>query len=160
MMFQDAEPPQRLRGKNQRLLSSSTGTAGVCTAVDYSQRTGGSGGKPVMLPKLNPMSLDSSAGSSLDAQEKVHIALLQMEREDQVREFELRRELKLRKLEADTAERMRELELKAKARPVSVGESLSSTSRSDVGKNIPLVKGERLLGRKVCCLTTGVQHVK
>lgn len=49
------------------------------------------------------------------------------------------RELELRKLEADTAVRMWELELKARASPVSVGELLSSTSGFNVGKNILLV---------------------
>lgn len=110
------------------------------------------GVKPVTLPKFDPVSVESSGGSRLSAWEKVRIARLQMEKEDWKREFQfcrelqlkkladdaqLRQEMELRKLEADTAVRM--LELKAKASPVLVGDSLSSTSAFNVGRNILLV---------------------
>lgn len=76
--------------------------------------------KPVLLPKFNPEALEYSAGLRLGARKKVRIAWLQREREDRVRELNLCWELELRKLEAYTAIRMRELQLKARANPVSV----------------------------------------
>ncbi|CAL8301567.1 unnamed protein product [Lota lota] len=56
---------------------------------------------------------ESSPGSKLDVRLKVRLQRLQMEREGQEREFQLRRELELKKLEAETAIRMREVELQA-----------------------------------------------
>lgn len=67
------------------------------------------------LPKINPVSTQSSAGSRLGAREKVLIAQLLMEEDARVREVDLRRELELKKVEAATAIRMQELELKPRA---------------------------------------------
>ncbi|KAF3833515.1 hypothetical protein F7725_024719 [Dissostichus mawsoni] len=48
----------------------------------------------------------SHTGSKLDARLKVRLARLQWEKEEREREFQLRRELEIRKLDADTAFRM------------------------------------------------------
>ena len=53
----------------------------------------------------------SHTGSKLDARLKVRLARLQWEKEEREREFQLRRELEIRKLDADTAFR-RELEIR------------------------------------------------
>lgn len=65
--------------------------------------------KPLKLPQFDTFTLESSPGSRFDTCLKVRLARLQLEKEE--REFPLRRELELCKLEAQTAFRMRELKL-------------------------------------------------
>ncbi|XP_071058466.1 uncharacterized protein [Pseudochaenichthys georgianus] len=78
-------------------------------------------------------------GSKLDARVKVRMARLQCEREEREREFQLRRELEIRKLEADTAVRMRKLELQAAVVGDSAVTPSGSAAAFDVGSNIQLV---------------------
>ena len=82
----------------------------------------------------------SHTGSKLDARLKVRLARLQWEKERE-RDFQLRRELEIRKLDADTAFRMRQLELQTGSVGTSSGtQPLSgSTTAFDVGSNIQLV---------------------
>ncbi|KAG8000354.1 Ribonuclease inhibitor [Nibea albiflora] len=61
-------------------------------------RGGGVEVKPLTLPQFVPYSLQSSPGSRLDARLKVRLARLQLETEE--REFQLRRELELKRLES------------------------------------------------------------
>ena len=100
---------------------------------------------PLTLPRFEPVSIESSSGCRLDARLKIRLARLQLETQEkrEEREFQLRRELELRKLEAETAIKMRQLELQTGdvmlrspdgARSVS-----SSTPTFDVSKNIALV---------------------
>lgn len=104
-------------------------------AVNPAQQHEGTVGKPVTLPPFVPSSSESSPGSKLDVRMKVRLQRLEMEREGQEREFQLRRELELKKLDAETAVRMRQLELQA--REHSHGRTI--TSGFDVSKNISLV---------------------
>ncbi|XP_071061311.1 uncharacterized protein [Pseudochaenichthys georgianus] len=80
-------------------------------------------------------------GSKLDARVKVRMARLQCEREEREREreFQLRSELEIRKLEADTAVRMRKLELQAAVVGDSAVTPSGSAAAFDVGSNIQLV---------------------
>lgn len=60
----------------------------------------GGEGKPVLtLPRFDPLSAESSASSKLDARLKWRLARLKMEREErrEEREFQLRREVELKK---------------------------------------------------------------
>lgn len=67
--------------------------------------------KPMTIPRYDPLSSVSSA--STDARVKVRLARLQLEAQEKEREFQLRRELEFKRLEADTAVRMRQLELQS-----------------------------------------------
>ncbi|XP_071062224.1 uncharacterized protein [Pseudochaenichthys georgianus] len=80
-------------------------------------------------------------GSKLDARVKVRMARLQCEREEREceREFQLRQELEIRKLEADTAVRMRQLELQAAVVGDSAVTPSGSAAAFDAGSNIQLV---------------------
>lgn len=64
--------------------------------------------QPVTWPPFEPMSVDSSPGSKLDARLRVRLIHLQVEREAK-RNVQLRRELEL-KFEAETALKMRHME--------------------------------------------------
>ncbi len=46
-------------------------------------------GKPFTLPPFDPLSVESSPGSILDAKLKVNLALLQLEKDDREREFQV-----------------------------------------------------------------------
>ncbi|KAG8013708.1 hypothetical protein GBF38_022336, partial [Nibea albiflora] len=72
-------------------------------------------GRPVTIPHFVPFSVESTPGSKVDARLKVRLARLQLEKEEREseREFQFRRELELKKLEADTAVRLRQVELQA-----------------------------------------------
>lgn len=69
---------------------------------------------PLYFPRFDPVSPESSPGSKLDARLKLRLARLRLEQEEkrEEREFELRRELELKKLdiEKDTL-KVRQLEL-------------------------------------------------
>lgn len=69
----------------------------------------------------------------MDARSKVRLA--------REREFQLRRELELRKVEAETALRMRQIELQADSGSPGADRLpvLGSAGSFDVSKNIPLV---------------------
>lgn len=62
-------------------------------------------------PHFIPLSVESSPGSKLDALLKVRLARLQLEKEEWEQEFQLRREMELKRLEAETALKMRQLEM-------------------------------------------------
>ncbi|KAG1935513.1 retrotransposable element [Pimephales promelas] len=100
--------------------------------------------KPITIPQFLPFSVESSPGSKQDSRLKVRLLRLQMEKEEKERDFELHRELELRKLEADTAFKMRQLELQTTAdaaRPVPAADKISPQSAGDydVSKYISLV---------------------
>lgn len=77
------------------------------------------------LPPFEPLSVDTSPGSRLDARLRIRLARLQLEKEEREREFQLWRELELRRLEAQTAIKMRQLELQTC--PVSFAGAQSSS---------------------------------
>ncbi len=97
------------------------------------------------LPRLLPLSVESSSSSRDDARLKVRLVRLQLDREERERDFQLRRELELKCLEAETALKMRGLELQARAAPSSVSPEIRSSSNTtfDVSKNIALVPAFR-----------------
>ncbi len=97
------------------------------------------------LPRLLPLSVESSSSSRDDARLKVRLVRLQLDREERERDFQLRRELELKRLEAETALKMRGLELQARAAPSSVSPEIRSSSNTtfDVSKNIALVPAFR-----------------
>jgi hypothetical protein len=115
--------------------------------------------KPVTIPHFVPFSVESSPGSKQDSRLKVRLLRLQVEKEERERDFQLRRELELKrltaetetsrelelkKIEADTAFKMRQMELQTKvdaARPVTPASVFSpqSASEYDVSKCISLV---------------------
>lgn len=101
-------------------------------------QSGGVEEKPLTLPQFVPFSVESSPGSKLDARLKVRLARLQLEKEE--REFQLHRELELRKLEAETI-KLRQLEMQANSVHSAVNIQSSSTSSAafDVSKHISLV---------------------
>lgn len=88
----------------------------------------------ILLPRFEPLSEQTSPGSKLDARLKVRLAHLQLETQENVlvlreeREFQLRREFELRKLEAEAAIKMRQLELQAGSVCTPAGAQLSSGS--------------------------------
>lgn len=61
---------------------------------------------PVTLLRFVPYSVESSRGSKVHMRLKVCLARHQLEKEEMEREFQLRRELELKKLEAETAVRV------------------------------------------------------
>lgn len=98
----------------------------------------------------------TSSTSGGDARLKVHLARLHLEREEREREYQFRRELELKKLEAEstrvlelkkleaeTAIRMCELELRSAQFPAAVAGTVLSGSNAtgnfDVSKHISLV---------------------
>ncbi|XP_033972270.1 uncharacterized protein LOC117471407 isoform X1 [Trematomus bernacchii] len=114
------------------------------------------------MPQLDSFSAGSSpTGSKLDARVKVRMARLQWEKEERDRDFQLRRELEIRKLEleirkleadtdvrreleirkveADTAVRMRQLELQAAGGCDSAVTSSGPAASFDVSRHISLV---------------------
>ncbi|CAI5669654.1 unnamed protein product [Oreochromis niloticus] len=113
-------------------------------------------GGPITLPRFDPLSTQSSEGSKQDARLKVHLARLQLEKEQLEREFQLKREIELRRLDAELARarevelkkvevevetkvKMRQLELQQASSP-PVAASLSQTEvQFDVGRNSRLV---------------------
>uniref|UniRef100_A0A669BC36 CCHC-type domain-containing protein n=1 Tax=Oreochromis niloticus TaxID=8128 RepID=A0A669BC36_ORENI len=106
------------------------------------------------LPRFDPLSTQSSEGSKQDARHKVRLARLQLEKEQLKREFQLKREIELRRLdaelararevelkkvEAETKVKLRQLELQQASSP-PVAASLSQTEvQFDVGRNSRLV---------------------
>ena len=97
--------------------------------------------KPVTLPHFVPFSAESTPGSKLDARLKVRLARLQLEKEERDREFQLRKELEFKKLEAETAIKLRQLELQASSisTVASTVPPSGSAAAFDVSKNISLV---------------------
>lgn len=111
---------------------------------------------PMTLPRFEPLSVESSVGSKQDAKLRVRLACLQLEKEERERGFQLRKELELRRLDAELA-RAREVELKkveaetaVKLRQVELQLELQQASLPataiqqaeapfDVGKNFRLV---------------------
>lgn len=111
--------------------------------------------KPMTLPRFEPLSIESSEGSKQDAKLRVRLARLQLEKEDCEREFQLKKELELRRLdaelararevelrkvevEAETAVRLRQLELRQVSLPPTASIRQADTP-FDVGKNSRLV---------------------
>ncbi|KAF3835476.1 hypothetical protein F7725_028034, partial [Dissostichus mawsoni] len=81
-------------------VSPSVGHVGVTPGVQSASAQA----KPFTMPQFDPLSAQSSlTGSKLDARIKVCVARLQWEKEERDRDFQLRRKLEIRKLEADTA---------------------------------------------------------
>ncbi|XP_071346525.1 uncharacterized protein [Trachinotus anak] len=113
-----------------------------CVVTPNVQETG-SGKKPVTLPRFDPDSAESSPGSRLGARMKLRIARLNMEKEKEEREFQLRRELELKRLEAETVIRMCELALQKgttkTGSPVSAQSVPDSATTFDVSRHISLV---------------------
>ncbi|TKS65422.1 Retrovirus-related Pol polyprotein from transposon opus [Collichthys lucidus] len=100
--------------------------------------------KPFTLPHFVPFSVESTPGSKVDARLKVRLARMQLEKEERERErereFQFRRELELKRLEADTAVRLRQVELQA--RTTQAGEvqpAACPPNTFDVSKHISLV---------------------
>ncbi|KAE8289494.1 hypothetical protein D5F01_LYC11196 [Larimichthys crocea] len=90
-------------------------------------------GRPVTIPHFVPFSVESTPGSKVEARLKV----VKKERE---REFQFRRELELKRLEADTAVRLRQVELQV--RTTQAGEVQPAACPSvtfNVSKHISLV---------------------
>lgn len=100
-------------------------------------------GKPVTMPKYVPSSTESSPGSMEDGRLKIRLVRLQIEKEEKERNFQLHRELELKKQDAEIAFKMRHVELQANidaARPVTpASASPQSASGYDVSKYISLV---------------------
>ncbi|KAE8277733.1 hypothetical protein D5F01_LYC24249 [Larimichthys crocea] len=71
-------------------------------------------GKLVTMPHFVPFSVESTPGSKADARLKVRLARMQLEKEEREREFQFCRELELKRLEADTAVRLRQVELQVR----------------------------------------------
>ncbi|XP_035864283.1 uncharacterized protein LOC118496498 [Sander lucioperca] len=99
--------------------------------------------QPVTLLQFEPMSVDSSSGSKLDARLKVRLLRLQVDWEEKERDFQLRRELELKKLEVETALKMHQMEIQVGlgvARSITTAGAHSPSSVSfDVSKHISLV---------------------
>ncbi len=97
------------------------------------------------LPRLLPLSVESSSSTRDDARLKVRLVRLQLDREERERDFQLRRELELKRLEAEMALKIRGLELQARAAPSSVSPEIRSSSNTtfDVSKHIALVPAFR-----------------
>ncbi|XP_033998203.1 uncharacterized protein LOC117492193 [Trematomus bernacchii] len=136
------------------ILVESPGTvAGAVAAVSHGGVTPGvqSATEQATLftmPQFDLFSAGSSpTGSKLDARVKVRMARLQWEKEERDRDFQLRRELEIRKseleirkLEADTAVRMRQLELQAAGGGGDSAVTPSGPAASfDVSRHISLV---------------------
>lgn len=109
--------------------------------------------KPMTLPHFEPLSIESSVGSKHDARLRVRLARLQLEREDREREFQLKKELELKRLdtelvrakevelkkvEAETAVKLRQLELQQASLSPTASIRQADTP-FDMGKNIRLV---------------------
>lgn len=88
------------------------------------------------LPQFKPLSVETSPASMLDVRLKVRLARIQLEPQEKLRreerEFQLRRELEMKKLEADTAVRMRQLELQKGEAAEFSASSATSGSHTDV----------------------------
>lgn len=126
----------------------------VSTPMDQGLPEGGL----VTLPRFDPLSIQSSEGSKQDARLKIRLARLQLEKEQREREFQLKREIELRRLdaelararevelmkvEAETKVKLRQLELQQASSPPVVA-SLSQTDvQFDVGQNSRLVPAFR-----------------
>nr|XP_043896825.1 uncharacterized protein LOC122778793 [Solea senegalensis] len=96
--------------------------------------------KQFTLPRFEPLSVETTPGSRIDARIKLRLARLQLENEEREREREREFQLKLKRMEldAETAVKMRELELQSSS--VSSGARSSSSSTTfDVSKNVSLV---------------------
>ena len=92
--------------------------------------------KQFTLPRFEPLSVETTPGSRVDARIKLRLARLQLENGEREREFQLK--LKRMELDAETAVKMRELELQSSS--VSPGLRPSSSPVTfDVSKNIALV---------------------
>ncbi|XP_047454139.1 uncharacterized protein LOC125016018 [Mugil cephalus] len=100
----------------------------------------GTAARPVTLPQFVPFSVESTPGSKVEARLKVRLARFQLEKEERERDFQFRRELELKKLEADTAVRLRQVELQARTTPAGEAPPVSLPSITfDVTKHISLV---------------------
>lgn len=78
---------------------------GVTSDATPQVHAGGGEEKPVLtLPRFDPLSAESSTSSKLDARLKWRLARLKMEREERREEpeFQLRREVELKKLELES----------------------------------------------------------
>ncbi|XP_058495160.1 uncharacterized protein LOC131466089 isoform X2 [Solea solea] len=96
--------------------------------------------KQFTLPRFEPLSIETTPGSRIDARIKLRLARLQLENGEREREREREFQLKLKRMEldAETAVKMRELELQSSS--VSSGARPSSSSTTfDVSKNVSLV---------------------
>nr|XP_043876803.1 uncharacterized protein LOC122766190 isoform X1 [Solea senegalensis] len=96
--------------------------------------------KQFTLPRFEPLSVETTPGSRIDARIKLRLARLQLENEEREREREREFQLKLKRMEldAETAVKIRELELQSSS--VSSGARPSSSSTTfDVSKNVSLV---------------------
>ncbi|CAI5686593.1 unnamed protein product [Oreochromis niloticus] len=125
---------------------------GVAPSVSTPVAQGLPEDKPMTLPHFEPFSIESSVGSTQDAKLCVRLARLQLEREDCERAFQLKkemalkrleaelaraREVELKKVEAETAVKLRQLELQQASLPATAIQQAEAPF--DVGKNISLV---------------------
>ncbi|KAG7464302.1 Retrovirus-related Pol poly from transposon 297 [Solea senegalensis] len=96
--------------------------------------------KQFTLPRFEPLSVETTPGSRIDARIKLRLARLQLENEEREREREREFHLKLKRMEldAETAVKMRELELQSSS-VSSDARSSSSSTTFDVSKNVSLV---------------------
>lgn len=111
----------------------------LCTHLPV--RREGAEVKPLALPQFEPLSIESSPGCWADARLRVCLACLQIEKEEREREFQFRKELEFKKLEAETAIKMHQLEIQASSvhAAVTVQPPSSSVAAFDISKNISLV---------------------
>nr|XP_043874918.1 uncharacterized protein LOC122764957 isoform X2 [Solea senegalensis] len=94
--------------------------------------------KQFTLPRFEPLSVETTPGSRIDARIKLRLARLQLENEERERKREFQLKLKRMELDAETAVKMRKLELQSSS--VSSGARSSSSSTTfDVSKNVSLV---------------------
>lgn len=85
-------------------------------------------------------SVESTPGSEVDVWLKVCLAHFQLEKEEREREFQFHREIELKRLEADTAIRPRQVELQARSTQAAEAQPASCPSVAfDVSKHISLV---------------------
>ena len=84
--------------------------------------------KQFTLPRFDPLSVETTPGSRMDPRVKLRLARLQLEKEEREGEFQLRRELELKRLEAETAVKMRELELRSSSALSGARSSVSSST--------------------------------
>ena len=94
--------------------------------------------KQFTLPRFEPLSVETTPGSRVDARITLRLARLQLENGEREREREFQLKLKRMALDAETAVQMRELELQSSS--VSPGPRPSSSPVTfDVSKSIALV---------------------
>uniref|UniRef100_A0A671WFH3 Gypsy retrotransposon integrase-like protein 1 n=1 Tax=Sparus aurata TaxID=8175 RepID=A0A671WFH3_SPAAU len=93
------------------------------------------------MPRFEPLSVESSPGSKVDARLKLRIARLQLDQQErrEEREFQLRRELELKKLEVEAETSVKLCQLELQKETAASSSVRSSDTAFDVSRNVLLV---------------------